>query len=240
MKRIKNKAISVNLILFMLFIITNSLISQVINNEIPNKKIAVAVLDLKPISIPNETAVILSETLRSELFRHNKFVVMNREDMTSIMEEQALQNSGACDTKECMVELGIILGVDKIITGTIGKLGDTYSITIKQIDIETSKNDQIISDRKKASEDYLFTMVENIAMELSGITTSNKNIIQNSDSPKEMKLDKEKDGGNMWLWITVGSVAVLGGGAAIYLLSDEQEESSNSESYDLHFEIHIP
>ena len=152
------------------------MVISVIADEKEDKieKVNVAVLDLKEVGVPNSTAVLLSDALRSELFKYEKFKLMNREDMKEIMEEQSFQNSGACDTKECYVELGLILGVEKIITGSIGKLGSTFSMTIKMIDIESGENDKIINYRKKCTEDDLFVMIENSTKELSGLVAIKK------------------------------------------------------------------
>ncbi|MFC1585365.1 PEGA domain-containing protein [Fibrobacterota bacterium] len=126
----------------------------------------VAIMDLKAMGIGDHVSSLLSEKLRSELFSSGAFTVMNREDMAKLMDERSFQRSEDCDTPECFAEIGRMLGVEKIISGSIGKLGSTYSLTIKQIDIETSKNDRIINLSEKCDEDDLFKMIEKVSRDL--------------------------------------------------------------------------
>jgi len=131
------------------------------------EKTSVAVIDLKNAGgVPDHFSTLLSEALRAEMFKYDKFDVRNREDVKSVLEEQAFQQSGACDDNACYVRMGKVLGVEKIVTGSIGKLENTYSMTIKQIDVETSANDKIISNRKQCTGDDLFIMIENAVKDL--------------------------------------------------------------------------
>lgn len=145
---------------------------------------SVAVIDLKNISVTGECAILLSDALRAEMFKYERYKVMNRENMQEIMGEQAFQASGLCDDNECYVEMGEMLGVQKIVTGSIGKLGSTYSLTVKMIDVETGENDKIIPYRKKCSEDDLFIMIENAVKILAGVEMEK---IEKPDGLKEIR-----------------------------------------------------
>ena len=56
--------------------------------------------------------------------------------MQEVLKEQGFQQSG-CTTDECMVEIGRLVGVEKIIGGSISKVGNTYSISIRIVSVET-------------------------------------------------------------------------------------------------------
>jgi len=135
----------------------------------PEKKIKLAVLEMKSMGVDNHVSQLLTEKMRSDLFASGKFIVMNREDMNRVMQEQEFQNSENCDTEDCILEMGKILGVSKVISGSIGKLGKTYALTTKQINVLTSKNEKIINISKKCSEDYLLTLIEQASRELSSL-----------------------------------------------------------------------
>ena len=47
--------------------------------------VKVAVLDLKPINIPKDESILLSEVLRSNIYKTNVYRLMNREDMREII-----------------------------------------------------------------------------------------------------------------------------------------------------------
>lgn len=149
-------------IIFYLLAMSNFLFCQ------EHTQVNVAVLDLKNLGVDLHFSLILSERLRSELFKYEKFRVMSRESMKEIMDEQTLQMSGVCDDNSCYVQIGNVLGVQKIVTGSIGKLGSTYSVTVKSIDIETGELEETYTDSKKCLEDDLFIMIENAAVKLAG------------------------------------------------------------------------
>ena len=156
-----------------------------LSNLIFSQQISVAVIDLKNVGLEEHFSTLLTDALRAEMFKYEKFKVMNRENMQEIMGEQVFQASGVCDDNACYVEMGEVLGVEKIVAGSIGKLGNTYSLTIKMIDVETSENDKIITDRKKCSEDDLFIMIENSVKELAGLEK------EKITEPTELKEIKE-------------------------------------------------
>ncbi len=106
-------------------------------------KTRVAVMDLKTKGVKENVAAILTDSMRAEIYRSDVFDLMNREDMVAILGEVAFQQSGACESTSCMVEMGSALGVEKIITGSVGLLGERYSVTMKLIDIETQRNEAL-------------------------------------------------------------------------------------------------
>jgi len=145
------------------------LISTVLfNGMIFAQRTSVAVIELLNVGIPSHFSTLLSDALRAEMFKYDKYKVLNRENMKDIMGEQAFQASGLCQDDQCYADMGEVLGVEKIVTGSIGKLGSTYSLTIKMIDVETGESEKIIPYRKKCSEDDLFIMIENAVKILTG------------------------------------------------------------------------
>ena len=100
----------------------------------------IAVINLNPQGISENTAIIVSEFLRHYLLKINKFNVLEREMMEEIIKEQKFQLSG-CTTEECAVKVGALLNVEKIVVGSISKLGDKYYITARLVDVESGKVD---------------------------------------------------------------------------------------------------
>jgi len=75
--------------------------------------------------------------------------------MDEILTEQGFQQSG-CTTTECAVEVGKMLNVQKMVSGTIGKLGRTWTMDIALIDVETSHIEKsFFQDYKGEIDDYL-------------------------------------------------------------------------------------
>jgi TolB-like protein len=98
----------------------------------------VAILEFDGVGITKDEAKVLTSKLSREIVKNGYYNVLERSEMTTILFEQGFQQSG-CISSACAVEVGQILGVKYMISGSIGKLGDIYYVEIKLIDVETSK-----------------------------------------------------------------------------------------------------
>lgn len=101
-------------------------------------KKTVAVLDLDPEGVSNPEAAYLTRRIRHELVQTGTYIVLERSTMEEILTEQAFQMSG-CTSSECAVEAGQLLGVEKMIAGSVGKIGSMYTIFLRLIDVETGE-----------------------------------------------------------------------------------------------------
>lgn len=101
--------------------------------------INVAVNELKSHGIGETETAIISERVRSELINTGQFRVMERGQMNMILEEQGFQQSGVCSDASCLVEVGQILAVDRIITGSIGLIGSMYTLNLKMVNVENGE-----------------------------------------------------------------------------------------------------
>ena len=104
-------------VLFISVIFTSFLIGQ-------NPPPAVAVLDFEAKGIPVYEVETLTERLRSEIAKTKAIRLTDRKLLEKILQEQGLQQSG-CTTDECAAEVGQLLGAQFMISGSIGKLGNT-------------------------------------------------------------------------------------------------------------------
>ncbi len=105
----------------------------------PQERRVIAVLDLDMASgVPESYQRPLSDRLRQELFNTGEFTVVERNSMKEIMDEQGLQMAG-CTSNECAIEVGRLLGVRWIIAGSLGQVGQTYTVNLRMIDVQTSE-----------------------------------------------------------------------------------------------------
>ncbi|MBU1355608.1 MAG: hypothetical protein KJ620_03500, partial [Candidatus Edwardsbacteria bacterium] len=139
------------------------------------RKTAVAVMDLRGSGISEMDAKFLTERLMIELQRTDVFDVLERDKMAEILKEQGFQQTGACDQASCLVEVGRLLPVQKMIGGSVGKFGDTYSVQIKLIDLKTAKVEKTATKDFSEKMDYLLTDgMANVANALAQIGFMNK------------------------------------------------------------------
>jgi len=104
----------------------------------PDDPIFIAVVDFRGNNISDGNCKALTDRLRTELFNTKCYKVVEREMMENVLIEQGFQQSG-CTTNECMVEIGQLIGVEKIIGGSISKVGNIYSISSRVVNVETGE-----------------------------------------------------------------------------------------------------
>jgi TolB-like protein len=135
----------------------------------PGKKINIAVLDLEAISVSLPEARTLTDKLRGELVRTGRFQVLERGQMLDILNEQGFQQSGVCNTDECYVQAGKLLGVEKMLGGSIGKVGNIYLISIRLIEVETGLIIKVVDEEIEGSiDEVLKTGIRTVVKKMSG------------------------------------------------------------------------
>ena len=127
-----------------------------------------AVLDFEGSGINTQEAQVLTERLGSELVNTGALIMVERNQMSEIMEEQGFQQSG-CTSAECAAEIGALLGVQKMITGSFGKIGNTYTIEARMFAVETGQTQKTVSKTYKGEVDGLLPQIQIVAWELVGI-----------------------------------------------------------------------
>jgi hypothetical protein len=126
----------------------------------------IAILDLDAKGVDETEANILTDRLRAELFLTGKYKIIERQKMQDILKEQGFQQSG-CTSNECMVEVGQLIGVQKIVGGSISKFRSIYSITARIIDVKTGQIENTATfDHEGAMEELLKTGIKTIALKL--------------------------------------------------------------------------
>jgi TolB-like protein len=139
----------------------------------PVKKINIAVLDFDSREgVSKGEAASLSDIFCSQLVQTGKYVVVDRNRIKTILNEQGFQQSEACSSVECIVEAGKILKVEKIFAGVIGKIGRLYTINIQMIDVSTAQI-QINKNRQHDGdvEDLALKIIPDLAAEMTSELT---------------------------------------------------------------------
>jgi formylglycine-generating enzyme required for sulfatase activity len=109
----------------------------------------------------------LADSVIHEFSQSDKYEVIDRGNMNKILGEQKFQISG-CVAQECKVEAGQILGVGKIVSGSVGLVVKTYYLTLQLIDVKTGKVDLAAEDKCKCEVDELLDSTKRLAKRLLG------------------------------------------------------------------------
>ena len=173
-----------------------------------------AVLDFEGSGITTQEAQVLTQRLGSELVNTGALIMVERNQMSEIMEEQGFQQSG-CTSAECAAEIGALLGVQKMITGSFGKIGNTYTIEARMFAVETGQTQKTVSKTYKGEVDGLLPQIQIVAWELVGIEPpADLLALAGELEPEEaVKEEPKKKGGSKWFRNTLILLLLAGGGA---------------------------
>lgn len=119
---------------FLILVISLNIFSSTLFSQ----QITVAVVDFEGFGISQSESVAITNRLRNELFRLGVYKVVDRGLMEEILQEQDLQQSG-CTSNDCLVEVGRLLGVNQMISGSIGKVGTLITVSARLVDVETGQ-----------------------------------------------------------------------------------------------------
>ena len=103
-----------------------------------SNKVAIAVSNFKTSNLSENELSALIDRLGLELFDTGRFKVIERESIDLLLREQGFQQSG-CTTTQCLIEIGKIINVKMIVTGSVNKVGVIYSANAKMINVETGE-----------------------------------------------------------------------------------------------------
>jgi hypothetical protein len=93
--------------------------------------------------------------------------VVEREKMNAILNEQGFQQTG-CTSVECAIEIGQLLNVNVMVAGSIGKIGEIYSLSLRMIDVATGAIIRTATrDFEGKLSDVLTEVIPEISVELA-------------------------------------------------------------------------
>lgn len=190
----------------------------------------VAVVPITGSGIEPSALQVVTDGLADELIKTGRVRVMERSQMETILKEQGFQQSGACDGSECAVQIGKLLSIDKMVVGSLGKIGTAYSLSVRAVDVGTG---EVVSTSRKmqrgAIDEVVSDLLPTVAAELSASLVKDKTALapaknapgvsaKSEPAPASSTQDGKKNGLG-WGWWVAGGVAVAGGAVAAVLLS---------------------
>lgn len=161
----------------------------------------VAVMALDTQGVSGSEAALIADAVASKLLASGTCNVMERSQMDQILREQAFQQSGACDNNGCSVEMGKVLSVDRVLVGSVGRIGDSWALNLRLVKVETGEVLRSASGKRKGGiAEAQQALVEQVVGDLTGTRKS-----------------------SAWKWWTAGGIAMAGGAAAVLLLTQEDD-----------------
>ena len=129
-------------VLLLLMVCLSSLNAQVAASAQPVKQGShmIAVLPfVGDQSVTPEQLNFITGKFAGELISTGAFTVLDRGKMDFILKEQGFQQTGVCNSSECKVQIGQLLGVDFLVAGNMVKFGPEYAFRLEYIDVSTGQ-----------------------------------------------------------------------------------------------------
>lgn len=196
---------SANIILMILFIL---LIFPVHQANADNPIITILDFTTEGVS-ENEMKTVIS-LLSSSLFQMGSFTVIDVGQRENILKEIEF-SAGGCSDDSCMLEIGMLLSAEMIVTGSLSRIGSRYILSSKLLDTETGKTlgtaDGIYND--------LDMMVDDLFDIGSRLT---KHLLADSEKDEIIEIAEETEAAEPRQpieidWKTVGGISLASAGA---------------------------
>ena len=142
-------------------------------------KPTIAVMKLSNAILTENEATAITNKVCAKLFEIGTYTVVERAEVDKILKEQAFQNTG-CTDASCAVEIGQILNVKYTVVLSVDKIGSTYSLVARIVDVGTA---QILSS---TTVDCIGLTLEDVLIDGIPLLVSDLVSGKNSDSIRKI------------------------------------------------------
>ena len=98
----------------------------------------ITVLDFSIENMPKSDGRLIVDLLFSALVSARRFRVLDRGQRDNILKEVEFSLS-VCADEKCQLEIGRLLAADRIVVGSLGKVGQRYILNAKMLDVRTGE-----------------------------------------------------------------------------------------------------
>ncbi len=95
----------------------------------------IAVLGLTARGLAPDVAQSITDLVAREVDRSGLFETISMDDIKAMLQHAEKRMVLGCDDTSCLVEIGGALGVELLLAGGVGKIGQTYVISLRLIDV---------------------------------------------------------------------------------------------------------
>jgi TolB-like protein len=161
---------------FLIFLIVFSSMSFSSSKE-EEKKLSIAVSSFVVRAVSENDAESMADRLSAELSATNVFQVLERSRMKDLFEEAAFQQTW-CDEPACATAIGNLISVDKLVLGSISKVGNIFTVNVRLVNVSTGEIEKNLSeDCDCAIEELLTSVLKRMARKLAGVSGSGEGAI---------------------------------------------------------------
>ncbi len=136
-------------------------------------KPTLAVFNFEGKAISDDNMTLLLDTLISELYKTNAFIMVEEHQMNEIILEQKYDNLD-CRDQGCGIEIGMILGIKNIIIGTFEQIADSTIMKASIINVKDRETKKSVDKAYQGKLEGLFPLIQIAAWEFADLAPPNK------------------------------------------------------------------
>jgi len=142
----------------------------------------------------DEDIALYTGFLRLEIHQTKSFVLVERIQINELLNEKKYDKMD-CNSSDCAVEIGKLIGIKKVITGSFNVVADTCIIAGQLIDVETKEPDKSVERTYIGKLEDMNPYIQIMAWEFAGLDTP-KDILDIVEKPEEEVVKDRK-----WKWV---------------------------------------
>lgn len=124
----------------------------------------IAIWDLMPREVKPTYAQELTSILASEIAKNKKYEVYTQDNVRTLAGWTEERMKLGCTSTQCLTALGQ-MDIAKLISGSVGKIGNRYSISLNLFDTQNARAENMISEFC-SSEDELIELIQRAVLKL--------------------------------------------------------------------------
>lgn len=190
------------------------------------ERIRVAIMDFSSEDVSKSEARKISDLIRTEMINTGQYVVIERNEMSKILNEQGFQMTGCTDVS-CAVQAGKLMSARKMLVGTIMKIEQNIIINGRIVDVEKGTADFAEKEMAKSKSD-IYRAVEAFTARLTKRISPEGYAKQYKEF--EGKTLKPKKTSHIYGWLTIGGVILTGACAGVVWYTDNRLSVWNSSN----------
>jgi hypothetical protein len=158
--------------------------------------INLSVYGFKAIGVSMQLASSLQEQFESEILQFKRFKIISRSNLDLILRENGFSMSGACSDEACLAQAGSLAGIEKIVTGTISRVGATYNVVLKLISVRSGRIEASANRQYTGDEDGLLDISKDLLKDLlrsQDVLPAVSLAVKDTGRPVEKSQEKNKE-----------------------------------------------
>ena len=133
---------------------------------------SLALMPLSAKQVTPEIVEILDELLIVTVYELGRYDVIAKGDIQAMLGMERMKSLLGCNESSCASEIGGALGVDMMLTGSVGKLGRELVVTLLLVDAQAFKVKARKQRRLPANEELYARAIEQTVLEIVGLRLS--------------------------------------------------------------------